>query len=201
MNKLIILSNTLKEKGLKKEASSVLRLHNEFLINKSAAPTVSQALKVKDDIIDIANFKNLPRAKKSQLIHNILGYIGRVPGIGPAADVLNIIMYAAEGEYYMAALSAISLVPGIDSILPGFIKSGKDLSPKMIVDYGSSFLQLAGNISKKISGGAQLIQAVQSIIENANNGKGISASEIQSAKQKSAVAINEIDIDTTSAVV
>lgn len=197
MNKLIRLSKALSLNGQTKEANIILALSEENFIKKTSGSLgISDAIEIKNDIESIRNFKNLPKPKKSEVIHNVLRYIGKAPGIGTAADVLNVILYATEGQYYMAAISAISLVPGLDRIIPGILRSGKDLSPQTIISYGSSFLTIVKKLAQKIPNGASLIQAAETVLSEAKEGKTIPASSIQSVKQKSAVAINDIDINS-----
>lgn len=47
----------------------------------------------------------------SKTVHTALDVIGLVPGYGEWADVLNAVMHAKEGNYLLASLSAISVIP------------------------------------------------------------------------------------------
>jgi len=41
----------------------------------------------------------------------VLDLAGLIPGVGEAADVINALLYAKKGDYLMAALSLVSLIP------------------------------------------------------------------------------------------
>lgn len=49
--------------------------------------------------------------------HFLLDIGGLIPGIGETADLANAALYAKEGEYLMAALSAISMIPGVGDVI------------------------------------------------------------------------------------
>jgi hypothetical protein len=50
---------------------------------------------------------------KEELPHIGLDVLGLVPGFGEAADLTNAGLYAKKGEYLMAALSVISMIPAV----------------------------------------------------------------------------------------
>jgi len=47
----------------------------------------------------------------SKSVHTVLDFVGLVPGWGEWADVLNAVIHAKEGNYLLAALSTISVIP------------------------------------------------------------------------------------------
>ncbi len=51
-----------------------------------------------------------PRAK-SEALHTLLDVVGMIPVVGELADGANALLYAAEGDYANAALSAAAMVP------------------------------------------------------------------------------------------
>lgn len=57
--------------------------------------------------------ENLDEGILDKLKHVALDVAGLIPGIGEAADLTNALLYAKQGEYLQAALSAISMIPGV----------------------------------------------------------------------------------------
>jgi len=57
--------------------------------------------------------ENLDEGILDKLKHVALDVAGAIPGIGEAADLTNALLYAKKGEYLQAALSAISMIPGV----------------------------------------------------------------------------------------
>ena len=53
----------------------------------------------------------------SDVGHLTLDLAGFIPGVGEAFDITNVLWYAKDGEYLMAALSLISLIPGIGDLV------------------------------------------------------------------------------------
>ena len=53
----------------------------------------------------------------SSIGHVTLDLVGLIPGVGEAADAANAAWYATEGEYFLAALSLVSLVPVVGDIV------------------------------------------------------------------------------------
>jgi len=51
--------------------------------------------------------------------HDLLDAVGFIPGLGEAADALNAIGYALEGDYVNAAISAAGMLPGGDVLKAG----------------------------------------------------------------------------------
>lgn len=50
---------------------------------------------------------------KEELPHIGLDVLGLIPGVGEAADLTNAGLYAKKGEYLMAALSIVSMIPAV----------------------------------------------------------------------------------------
>lgn len=50
-------------------------------------------------------------------IHTVLDVAGMIPGIGAVADLANAAVYAAEGDWGNAAMSAVSAIPGVGDTL------------------------------------------------------------------------------------
>ena len=57
--------------------------------------------------------------------HDILDLLGMLPGIGFVFDGINAAWYAQEGDYYNAACSLVSALPGASDALGVFAKTGK----------------------------------------------------------------------------
>jgi|21_taG_2_1085346.scaffolds.fasta_scaffold29123_3 hypothetical protein len=62
---------------------------------------------------------------KKELPHLALDVAGLVPGFGEGADLANAGLYLKKGEYFMAALSVASMIPGIGDLVG---KGGKILT-------------------------------------------------------------------------
>ncbi len=68
----------------------------------------------------------------SNAVHTILDVAGFIPGLGSVADALNAVVYAFEGDWANAGMSAFSALPGLGDMAAGckwaakfFKKSGK----------------------------------------------------------------------------
>jgi hypothetical protein len=73
---------------------------------------------------------------------------GLIPGIGEFADAANMVIYAKDGDYLNAALSAISMIPTIGDLIG---KSGKlAVWVAKIAPEGSRAAKLAPEIVEKI---------------------------------------------------
>lgn len=57
--------------------------------------------------------------------HDVLDVLGMLPGVGFVFDGINAIWYAAEGDYFSAACSFVSALPGIGDAFGAFSKAGK----------------------------------------------------------------------------
>ena len=65
---------------------------------------------------------------KEELPHIGLDVLGLIPGVGEAADLTNAALYAKKGEYLMAALSVIAMIPAIGDAIGKGGKIGSYLS-------------------------------------------------------------------------
>lgn len=72
--------------------------------------------------------KAQPKAEEpsalSEAVHTVLDVVGMIPLVGELADGANALLYAAEGDYANAALSAASMVPLAGNVV-GAAKLGK----------------------------------------------------------------------------
>ena len=57
--------------------------------------------------------------------HDVLDVLGMLPGVGFVFDGINAIWYAAEGDYFNAACSFVSALPGVGDAFGAFSKAGK----------------------------------------------------------------------------
>lgn len=57
--------------------------------------------------------------------HDVLDLLGMIPGVGFVFDGINAIWYAAEGDYFNAACSLVSALPGVGDAFGAFSKAGK----------------------------------------------------------------------------
>ena len=57
--------------------------------------------------------------------HDVLDVLGMLPGVGFVFDGINAIWYAAEGDYFNAACSFVSALPGVGDAFSAFSKAGK----------------------------------------------------------------------------
>ena len=57
--------------------------------------------------------------------HDVLDILGMIPGLGFVFDGINAVWYAAEGDYFNAACSFVSALPGVGDAIGAFSKVGK----------------------------------------------------------------------------
>lgn len=88
--------------------------------------------------------------------HFALDLIGLIPGAGEFADAANALWYAEEGQYLMAGLSLISVIPEIGDLIG---KSGKI----------AIYLKEAGNTGKFLLGAGKILITVATFIKNHKN--------------------------------
>lgn len=80
--------------------------------------------------VDIDVKVNTGWAKVSGIVHTVLDLAGFIPGLGAIPDLINAGIYAAEGDYENAALSAVAAVPLGGDAVKGTsmaVKGGKQL--------------------------------------------------------------------------
>lgn len=88
--------------------------------------------------------------------HLALDLIGLIPGAGEFADAANALWYAKEGQYLMAGLSLISVIPEIGDLIG---KGGKI----------AIYLKEAGNTGKFLLGAGKILITVATFIKNHKN--------------------------------
>jgi RHS repeat-associated protein len=105
----------------------------------------------------------------SGLVHAGLDVVGMLPVVGTAADLANAGIYAAEGDYGLAALSAVSAIPvvgdvlgagkialkyGDDAIEAGefALKHGDEIAEGLgaAAKYGDNLVEGAGDAAKQV---------------------------------------------------
>ena len=57
--------------------------------------------------------------------HDVLDVLGMIPGIGFVFDGINCAWYASEGDWFNAASSFVSMLPGVGDAIGAFSKAGK----------------------------------------------------------------------------
>ena len=57
--------------------------------------------------------------------HDVLDVLGMIPGVGFVFDGINTVWYAAQGDYFSAACSLVSSLPGVGDAIGAFSKGGK----------------------------------------------------------------------------
>ncbi len=60
-----------------------------------------------------------------KLGHALLDVAGLIPGVGFVFDGINAAWYAAEGDWFNAASSFVSALPGVGDAFGAFSKAGK----------------------------------------------------------------------------
>ena len=64
-----------------------------------------------------------PQISWSDIGHGVLDLLGMIPGVGALADLANGFWYMSEGDYFSAASSFVSSVPGLGDIAGGIAKA------------------------------------------------------------------------------
>ena len=95
---------------------------------------------------------------KEELPHLALDVAGLVPGFGEGADLANAGLYLKKGEYFMAALSVVSMVPGIGDIVG---KGGK-----MLTKFGGNAGKASKHLGKLIGGNMGPIKKVLNTLKD-----------------------------------
>lgn len=120
------------------------------------------------------NDKLVQEGLLSTVGHTALDAAGLVPGVGEAADAANVLWYLKEKKYFEAAISAISMVPGIGDVFGKGFKYLSKVAPeafykqfgKVITQYWPKTLELV-NKSKKLRPYArQMDQAIKQAMQN-----------------------------------
>lgn len=86
---------------------------------------------------------NTVKENASDVCHGVLDVAGFVPGFGAVPDLLNAGLYAAEGDWGNAGLSALAAIPMIGDAGAAVGKGGKYLSKggKWILEKGGKLLK------------------------------------------------------------
>lgn len=95
--------------------------------------------------------------KKADLdsLHNALDVIGLIPGIGEIADLTNAVLYATKGDWLLATISVISMIPEIGDALGKGTKAALWLekqSPEALKEFKKHYPKIKQSIllTKKI---------------------------------------------------
>ena len=83
------------------------------------------------------DFLSKPDRMTSKDVHNMLMAAGFTPGLGNVADAADALLYAAEGEFGAAALSAAAMIPFVGQAVSAkkALKVAKESGEKMITMY------------------------------------------------------------------
>ena len=107
-----------------------------------------------DKLHEEMKLEMLSEGWKEELPHLGLDVLGLVPGFGEAADLTNAGLYAKKGEYLMAALSVISMIPAVGDAIGKGGKIGVYMSKfgaKGGTKAGSALAKLLSKHMPKIS--------------------------------------------------
>lgn len=98
--------------------------------------------------VDITNFGNIDKSTKS--IHNALMAAGMTPGLGNVADLADATLYALEGEFGDAALSAAAAIPFIGQMVSGkkALKAAKKSGERIFTVYRTTEKWYPGQMVK-----------------------------------------------------
>ena len=89
-----------------------------------------------------------PNINWSTLGHALLDAVGFIPVVGAIADTINGIWYLSEGDYFSAAASFVSAIPGWGDIVGAVGKGIKGCSKiTKAIKYGSKIVGRIGNIA------------------------------------------------------
>lgn len=128
------------KKIIKEESQAVLAERWELQRQRSIMLAESKRIDNLHEISlsDVASFA------KNELPHLALDVAGLIPGFGEGADLANAGLYISKGEYFMAALSLLSMIPAVGDVVG---KGGKFLT-KFGDDAGKASKYLGGLLKK-----------------------------------------------------
>ena len=113
------------------------------------------------------DFLSKPDRVGSKDIHNMLMAAGFTPGLGNIADAADALLYAAEGEFGSAALSAAAMIPFVGQAVSAkkALKVAKDSGQKMITMYRGVPQWFPGEMVKdgKWVGGREFLKTAKEI--------------------------------------
>ena len=86
------------------------------------------------------------------IVHGVLDVAGFIPVVGAVADVANAVIYAAEGDWGNAALSAVSAIPGVGDAVGAVGKGGKLLlkGAKLVEDALAKGKKMLSSFGKRM---------------------------------------------------
>ena len=122
------------------ESQTVLAERRELYRQRSIMLAESKRI---DDLHEIS-LSDVANFAKNELPHLALDVAGLVPGFGEGADLANAGLYIKKGEYFMAALSLLSMIPAVGDVVG---KGGKFLT-KFGDDAGKASKYLGGLLKK-----------------------------------------------------
>lgn len=116
-------------------------------------------------------FKEEMNIKNAGVGHFILDVVGLIPGVGEVADMTNALIYLDEGEYLMAGLSLISVIPEIGD----FIGKGTKLALwlKNLGKVGEFLSKFGGGIVKIASLIKKYMPKIKIVLDVARKNKTI----------------------------
>ncbi|MBR0526698.1 MAG: DUF4280 domain-containing protein [Prevotella sp.] len=143
---------------------------NISIINNGQIPIPNLNLHVEPEILE---FYAQERAEKWDKIQEYWGYLGFVPVGGIVADVANTITYAARGKWDEAALSAISIIPGVGDAFGAVGKGAKVLSKAENAEKIGKALENVGDVVK--TGGEWISSPITTFAEKFGFKRGASS--------------------------
>lgn len=110
--------------------------------------------------------RRLTDQQRSDLAHHVLDLVGLVPGPGDIADVINAAIYAKEGQYALAAISVLCLIPAIGSAFGAAKLAGKALPAKIVFEHADEIEKVMKQIAPELPNGEKVAEAVSKIISD-----------------------------------
>lgn len=181
-NKLIINKHLLNE--------IILEELDNMLLEKKAEIVFKKNNKQLQEIVKKYEINSLKEDVSSTLntLQFVLDVLGMIPGAGEAADATNVLISLARGQITDAALSTISLVPGIGDIiakpLKGILKTQKVIPPALKKQFIEYFPKIVDFINSNFP---KLIEKIPGLINKVPMLNG-------SKKQKIIQTINQLSV-------
>lgn len=167
---LIKLADKLDRFGLQKEANTL----DDIIIKLSIKDddlAYKEEWNKKSDQEKQKIYNDLPTEKQAyEIAHHILDVIGLIPGPGDVADLINVFLYAKKGEYNLAAISLMCMIPAIGTAVGVAIKTGKKLPAKIVFEYEDEIEKIVVATEKYIPNNDKIAAAVNEIISNIKMG-------------------------------
>jgi hypothetical protein len=140
--------------------------------------------------------RTLSDQQKSELAHYVLDLVGLVPGPGDVADVINAAIYAKEGQYALAALSTLCLIPAIGSAFGAAKIAGKKIPAKIIFEHADEIEKVVAKIAPELPNGEKVAEAVKKIMSDIKVG----ATGIDLSTGIATKSVNDITTQAASVV-